>query len=139
MILLVEDDPNDVFIATLAFEATGLDTELAVTQNGHDALDFLQRSGSYAQRPAGSPQLILLDLNMPRMNGFDLLKAVKQDELLAPIPVVIFTTSDAKRDRALCATLGADDYLVKPNDFQDLITLVTALTTRWVQPSHLAM
>lgn len=139
MMLLVEDDPNDVFMATLAFEATGLDKEVAITSDGKDALDFLYRSGRHAERPVGLPQLILMDLNMPRMNGVELLKAVKYDEALAHIPVVVFTTSGAERDREACAALGAEDYLVKPGAFQDFVSLVGNLTSRWLQSDNLAM
>ncbi|AFZ67035.1 response regulator [Deinococcus peraridilitoris] len=139
MMLLIEDDPNDVFMATLAFEATGLDQEVAITNDGRDALDFLYRAGRHAERPVGFPQLILTDLNMPRMNGLELLKAIKHDETLAHIPVVIFTTSDAERDREACAALGAEDYLVKPGDFQDFVSLVGNLTSRWLQSDSLAM
>jgi len=139
MMLLVEDDPNDVFMATLAFEATGLDQEVAIACDGRDALDFLHRAGRHAGRPAGFPRLILLDLNMPRMNGLELLKAVKRDEALAHIPIVIFTTSGDPRDREACAALGAEDYLVKPHDFQEFVTLVGNLTTRWLQADNIAM
>jgi CheY-like chemotaxis protein len=139
MLLLVEDDPNDVFMATLAFEAVGLDREVAVTSDGRDALDFLQRTGRHTERPAGFPQLILMDLNMPRMNGFELLSAVKHDASLAHITVVVFTTSGTQRDREACAALGAEDYLVKPHDFQEFVNLVGHLTTRWLQTDSIAM
>ena len=139
MMLLVEDDPHDVFMATLAFEAAGLDKEVAIATDGRDALDFLLQSGRHTDRPVGSPQLILMDLNMPRMNGFELLSAIKQNHLLAHIPVVIFTTSGAERDREACAALGAEDYLVKPHNFEEFVSLVGKLTTRWLQADNLAM
>ncbi|CAM3687445.1 Response regulator with CheY-like receiver domain and winged-helix DNA-binding domain protein [Deinococcus saxicola] len=139
MILLVEDDPNDVFMATLAFETTGVDLELTIAAHGGDALAYLQRSGPYTHRPAGFPNLILLDLNMPQMNGFELLRAMKQDGVLSRIPVVILTTSTSERDRETCTALGADGFLVKPQEFHGLLTLIGDLTTRWLPTARLAM
>ncbi len=136
-LLLVEDDPNDVFMATLAFEVIGLDQQLVVAHDGQDALDYLQ--GPSAHGPAGLPRLILLDLNMPRMNGFELLKAVKQHEVLAHIPMVVFTTSVDEKDRAACSRLGASEYLVKPQTFEDLLDIIGTLTARWLSASDIAM
>ena len=137
-ILLVDDDPNDVAIAQLAFELSGLDEDLAVAYDGLDALEYLRRTGAHQHRPAGSPYLVLLDLNMPRVDGFDVLRAVRHDDALAHIPIVVFTTSDAERDRVRCTELGADDYLVKPSGMQQLMTVIGDLTSRWLQEDSVA-
>ncbi|MFD1734116.1 response regulator [Deinococcus malanensis] len=112
---------------------------MAIVNNGRDALDFLHRSGRHAHWPEGVPQLILTDLNMPQMDGLELLKTIKEDDRLAEIPVVVLTTSTAERDREACALLGANDYLVKPHNFEDFVLLIDTLTTRWLQTDSLAM
>ena len=134
-ILLVEDNEFDIELARTAFDAIGLPGEPIVTRDGQEALDYLRREGEFAEPHPPSPQLVLLDLHMPRLDGLDVLRSVKQDQRLRDIPVVVFTTSNAPADRAACAALGADDYQVKPNDFGEFLTLVQLLTSRWLAPS----
>ncbi|AFZ65870.1 response regulator [Deinococcus peraridilitoris] len=131
-ILLVEDNVFDVELARTAFEVGDLVGEPAVAFDGQDALDYLYRQGRYRGRADEAPRLVLLDLHMPRMNGLDVLRRVKQDATLRNIPMVVFTTSNAPADREACAALGADDYLVKPNDFGMFVTLIESLKARWL-------
>ncbi|WP_309572461.1 response regulator [Deinococcus sp.] len=138
-ILLVDDDPNDVAIAQLAFEWSGLHEDLAVAHDGLDALEYLRRTGTHQHRPVGSPHLVLLDLNMPRVDGFDVLRTVRHDDALVHIPIVVFTTSDAQRDRVRCNDLGADDYLIKPSGIEQFLTIIGDLTSRWLRDDSVAM
>ncbi len=123
-LLLVEDSPQDVELAQIALESSEVRCELRVANDGQEALDYFDR-----QR---APDLVLLDLNMPRVGGLEVLRRLKGDARWRHVPVVIFTTSNAQNDRDACAALGADDYIVKPNDIQGLVKTVNALGTRWL-------
>lgn len=131
-ILLVEDDPLDAELATLAFDLAGYATSLVVTEDGQDALDFLRREGHHAPRPARLPALILLDLNMRRMNGFEVMKALRADPALRVIPVIVLTTSKSAADRTRCLELGATDYLHKPDHIDAFERLVHDLCHTWL-------
>jgi len=121
-VLLVEDDPGDVLIAREALNAAGLDTRLDVVSDGIDAMDYLRRKGDYAD--AERPDLILLDLNLPRMSGHEVLAAVKADPTLRRIPVVVLTTSSSDADVARSYDLHANVYVSKPVDFHDFAAVV---------------
>jgi chemotaxis family two-component system response regulator Rcp1 len=110
-VLLVEDNPGDVRLAKEAFEATNIAVHLGVATNGVEALAFLRREGVYANAPHSD--LTLLDLNMPRKDGREVLAEIKKDEKLKTIPIVIFTTSESERDTAQSYQLQANCYLCK--------------------------
>jgi len=114
-ILLVEDDPGDVLITQEALSASKLLHTLDVVDNGEAALDFLHRRGDHSD--AERPDLVLLDLNLPRLGGRDVLAAVKADDSLRRIPVVVLTTSDAEEDVLRSYDLHANAYICKPVDF----------------------
>jgi CheY-like chemotaxis protein len=114
-ILLVEDDPGDVLITQEALSASKLLHTLEVVDDGEEALDFLHQRGQHAQ--AARPDLVLLDLNLPRINGREVLAEVKADESLRRIPVVVLTTSDAEEDVLRSYDLHANAYVCKPVDF----------------------
>lgn len=133
-VLLVEDDQFDVELARLAWAESALSGEPEVVRDGQDALNYLRREGQYHSRVAGEPRLVLLDLNMPRVSGLELLGALKRDPELRHLPVVVFTTSDERRDREACAALGADDYLIKPSNFERFVGLLNDLAARWLGP-----
>jgi CheY-like chemotaxis protein len=121
-VLLVEDDPGDVVIAREALSAAGLDTRLDVVNDGIEAMDYLRRKGDYAE--AERPDLILLDLNLPRMSGHEVLAAVKSDPKLRRIPVVVLTTSASDADVTRSYDLHANVYVSKPVDFHDFAAVV---------------
>jgi two-component system, chemotaxis family, response regulator Rcp1 len=125
-ILLVEDSPGDVRLTQEAFRASSLPVQLHVAADGVEAMAFLQRDGaSYEQSPR--PDLILLDLNMPKMDGREVLARVKNDADLRSIPVVILTTSEAEADISRSYQLQANCYLTKPvhlDAFEDLVRSV---------------
>ena len=121
-VLLVEDDPGDVLMTREAFEDHKVANTLHVVGDGVAALQFLRRQGPYAQAP--TPDLILLDLNLPRMDGREVLGAIKGDEALRRIPVVVLTTSEAEEDVLRSYDLHANAYVTKPVDFDRFIDVV---------------
>ncbi len=121
-VLLVEDDPGDVLMTKEAFEEHKVGNRLHVVSDGVEALRFLRRDGEYADAPR--PHLILLDLNLPRKDGREVLEEVKKDEALAHIPIVVLTTSEAEEDILRSYRLHANAYVAKPVDFDQFIQVV---------------
>ena len=124
-VLLVDDNPGDVRLAQEAFRETNGAMQLHVATDGVDALSFLRREGHYAASPR--PDLILLDLDMPRMNGAETLAQIRADASLKLIPVVILTTSDAEADVAKSYDLNANLYLTKPVGLDAIVILVNSI------------
>ncbi|WP_225754144.1 response regulator [Actinotalea sp. Marseille-Q4924] len=121
-VLLVEDDPGDVLMTREAFEENKVANRLAVVSDGAEAMQYLRREGEYADAP--TPDLVLLDLNLPRMDGREVLAAMKSDDALRSIPVVVLTTSEAEEDVLRSYSLHANAYVTKPVDFSRFIEVV---------------
>jgi len=121
-VLLVEDDPGDVLMTREAFEDNKVANTLSVVSDGVRAMEFLHREGEYADAPR--PDLVLLDLNLPRMDGREVLAAIKEDPELRAIPVVVLTTSEAQEDVLRSYRLHANAYVTKPVDFERFIDVV---------------
>jgi CheY-like chemotaxis protein len=121
-ILLVEDDPGDVLMTKEALADAKMANELHVVSNGEEALEFLFQQGQYSEAPR--PGLILLDLNIPRVDGREVLAKIKDDELLRRIPVVVLTTSEAEEDILRSYDLHANAYVTKPVDFDAFVKVV---------------
>ncbi|MER5268421.1 response regulator [Actinosynnema sp. NPDC002837] len=121
-VLLVEDDPGDALMTQEAFEHHKIRNQLHVVRDGVEALQFLRRQGPYEDAPR--PGLILLDLNLPKMDGREVLAEIKADEALRPIPVVVLTTSEAEEDILRSYNLHANAYVTKPVDFDRFIEVV---------------
>ncbi len=121
-VLLVEDDPGDVLMTREAFADHKLKNVLHVVDNGADAMAFLRQQGPYADAPR--PDLVLLDLNLPRMDGREVLQALKEDPELRRIPVVVLTTSESEEDVLRSYSLHANAYVTKPVDFDRFIDVV---------------
>jgi CheY-like chemotaxis protein len=121
-VLLVEDDPGDVLMTREAFEHYRIRNTLYVVGDGEQALRFLRRSGEFAEVPR--PGLILLDLNLPRRNGLEVLADLKSDAQLLSIPVVVLTTSQAEDDILQSYALHANAYISKPVDFEKFIEVI---------------
>lgn len=121
-VLLVEDDPGDVLIAQEALAAGRLSTELSVVSDGVEAIAYLRRTGAY--RDVTRPDLILLDLNLPRMTGHEVLAEVKADPDLRRIPVVVLTTSQSVDDVVRSYDLHASVYVAKPVDFNEFTSVI---------------
>ena len=121
-VLLVEDDPGDVLITREAFEENKVRNQLNVVNDGVKALAYLRQEGGYADAPR--PDLILLDLNLPKMGGHEVLEQIKSDADLQRIPVVVLTTSDAEEDVLRSYNLHANAYVTKPVDFERFLSVV---------------
>jgi two-component system response regulator len=121
-VLLVEDDPGDELMTREAFEENKVRNNLHVARDGEEALDFLNRRGEFADRPR--PDLVLLDLNLPKFDGLQVLAEIKADENLRTIPVVVLTTSAAEEDIVRSYQLHANAYVTKPVDFARFIQVV---------------
>ncbi len=130
-VLLVEDDPGDVLMTREAFEENKVANRLAVVSDGESAMAYLRKEGTYAEVP--TPDLVLLDLNLPRMDGREVLAAMKSDESLRSIPVVVLTTSEAEEDVLRSYALHANAYVTKPVDFQRFIDVVRQIDDFFVQ------
>ncbi|MEU6486830.1 response regulator [Streptomyces sp. NPDC046887] len=121
-VLLVEDDPGDELMTREAFEDNKIQNDLHVVRDGEEALDFLFRRGAHTEAPR--PDLILLDLNLPKYDGRQVLEQIKSDEELALIPVVVLTTSSAEEDILRSYELHANAYVTKPVDLNQFIAAV---------------
>jgi CheY-like chemotaxis protein len=121
-VLLVEDDPGDVLMTREAFEHYQIANSLYVVGDGEQAMHFLRKTGAYAQVP--TPGLILLDLNLPRRNGLEVLAELKADSNLLSIPVVVLTTSQAQEDILRSYSLHANAYISKPVDFEKFVGVI---------------
>jgi CheY-like chemotaxis protein len=121
-LLLVEDDPGDVLMTREALASGGVPHNLQVVDNGESAVDFLRRRGEY--RDAARPDLVFLDLNLPRLDGYEVLSIVKGDEDLRRIPVVVLTTSEAEEDVRRSYDLHANAYVTKPTDLDGFLQAV---------------
>ena len=128
-ILLVEDNPADAYLTRLALQDNKLCKSLQVVEHGEDALSFLRQEGIYASE--SRPDLIILDLNLPRMDGLTVLRMVKADPAFCAIPVVIFSTSSADQDISQSYHLGAAHYFIKPNDIHECLRFGHTLAQVW--------
>jgi len=132
-ILLVEDDPDDRELTVGALRRSGLVNHIEVATDGAAALEFLFGGGpSRGPHPSRTPKLILLDLNMPRISGIEVLRRIKGDPELRRVPVVILTSSRETRDLKECYALGANSYIVKPVDFEQFVEAIRSLGMYWL-------
>lgn len=141
-ILLVEDDPRDVELTKRAFQKARLSNPLHVVCDGAEALDFLFGTGAYQHRNyAALPQIILLDLNLPKINGLEVLRRIMADKLTKDIAVIVLTASTRDPDIAECRRLGVKTYLVKPVGFKKFSEVTSTLDLAWtlVKPSRTEM
>jgi CheY-like chemotaxis protein len=129
-VLLVEDSPGDVRLTREALKEGKVRNNLSVVNDGVEALEFLRRQGKYAEAPR--PDIVLLDLNMPRKDGREVLAEMKSDESLKRIPVVILTTSEAEQDILKTYDLHANCYLTKPVDLEQFISIVKSVEDFWL-------
>jgi len=130
-IVLAEDNPNDVELTLAALSEINLANEVVVVRDGAEALDYLFRRNEYAGRAPGNPAVMLLDLKMPKMDGLDVLRALKADDQLRTIPIVMLTSSREEQDLVASYKLGVNAYVVKPVDFRAFIDAVRQLGAFW--------
>ena len=132
-ILLIEDNPDDVELTLHAFQKNHMANDVVVAGDGAEGLDYLFGTGKYAGRDADDPPaLILLDLQLPKIGGLEVLRKVREDERTKRIPVVILTTSDEEEDIANGYDGGANSYLRKPVDFAEFMNAVKQLEMYWM-------
>lgn len=132
-VLLADDNATDAELTTRALDLGGISRNVVWVQDGEAALDYLLRKGLYAQRPAGNPRLMLLDLHMPKIDGLDVLARIKSDPLLRSIPIVIMSSSDEEADMARSYEKHANSYIVKPVDFKLFTEQVSMLGQYWMR------
>lgn len=135
-ILLVEDNIGDVRLIREALKDAKVRNNLHVVKDGVEAMALLRKEGAHASAPR--PDLILLDLNLPRMDGREVLAAMKQDEAFRQIPVVMLTTSQAEQDVFESYRLGANAYVTKPVDFEQFLKVVKSIQEFWLEIVKLA-
>jgi CheY-like chemotaxis protein len=137
-ILLVEDNPADVEITIEAFRRSRSGNRVSVCRDGEEALEFLFQRGRFARATsAPRPDLVLMDLNLPRKSGAEVIEQMKGNESLRDIPVVVLTTSDRDEDVRRCYKIGANNYLIKPVQFDDCVKLITDIQQYWLELSKL--
>ena len=136
-ILYAEDEPDDILFLKRAFKSAGLPHTLNAARDGEEALEYLAGEGPFSDRAQYPlPDLILLDINMPKLSGLDVLARLRSQPLFKSVPVLILTSSSRSEDRERASELGADDYLLKPSDPLKLPELAKSLHDRWLsQPA----
>jgi CheY-like chemotaxis protein len=130
-ILLVEDNPRDLELTLVALERSQLANEVIVMRDGAEALDYLLRKGTHATRVEGNPAVLLLDLKLPKVDGLEVLKAVRGDESLRSIPTVMLTSSREEPDLQRAYELGVNAYVVKPVEFKEFVSAISDLGIFW--------
>ncbi|HKQ57009.1 MAG TPA: response regulator [Candidatus Eisenbacteria bacterium] len=130
-VLLAEDNPNDVELTLAALAENRLANDVVVVRDGAEAWEYLCREGRYAQRPPGSPAVVLLDLKMPKIDGLEVLRRMRADEALRSVPVVMLTSSREERDLLESYRLGVNAYVVKPVAFEAFMSSVSSLGLFW--------
>jgi len=132
-ILLVDDNPDDQLLTKAAMEMSGIDCDVIMANNGEEALDYLFAKGRWQSRDVSSiPSLVLLDINMPRLDGFTVLSELRNSELYKFIPVVMLTTSKDDSDILRSYKLGANSYIKKPVDFDAFTEIASQIGSYWL-------
>ncbi|MFQ5795053.1 MAG: response regulator [Candidatus Bipolaricaulia bacterium] len=128
-ILLIEDNPDDIEMTEQALKKSEFDSDLFVVRDGEEALNFLHKQGEHQDAPR--PDLILLDLNLPKIDGREVLVRIKRDEKLRRIPVIVLTISEYERDIAKAYNSGASSYITKPIDFSKFVKIIKTVRDYW--------
>jgi CheY-like chemotaxis protein len=134
-ILLVEDNPDDAELVRIAMDDAGITSTLDVVQDGAQALQYVRKEGAYASSPR--PDLMLLDLNLPGVDGREVLRTVKSDPSLCSIPIVVMSTSVDENDIDASYRMHANSFVSKPPDFDELVTTLAAIQAFWLTAARL--
>ena len=134
-ILLVEDNPDDAELVRIAMDDAGITSTLDVVQDGAQALQYVRKEGEYASSPR--PDLMLLDLNLPGVDGREVLRTVKSDPALCSIPIVVMSTSVDENDIDASYRMHANSFVSKPPDFDELVTTLQAIQAFWLTAARL--
>lgn len=135
-ILLVEDNEGDIRLTFEAFEESRIKTQISVVRNGKDALDFVFKKGAFVNAPR--PDLILLDINLPILNGHEVLQAIKKDENFRKIPIIMLTTSSNQSDINKAYEYHANSYVTKPLDMHEFLQAIIKIEEFWLQIAKFA-
>jgi CheY-like chemotaxis protein len=130
-ILLVEDDTRDLELTLVALERSELANEVVVVRDGAQALDYLRREGEFADRVEGNPAVVMLDLKLPKVDGLEVLRAVRQTPELRSLPIVMLTSSHQESDVVKSYELGVNAYVVKPVEFKAFVSAIAELGVFW--------
>jgi CheY-like chemotaxis protein len=130
-ILLVEDNPHDLELTLIALEKSQLANEVIVVRDGAEALDYLFSRGEYADRQKGNPAVVLLDLKLPKVDGLEVLREIRNTADLRSMPVVMLTSSREEQDLVRSYALGVNAYVVKPVDFKEFVRAISDLGIFW--------
>ncbi len=130
-ILLAEDNPKDVELTLEALAEHNLANQVTVVKDGVEVMEYLRREGNFKLRRSGNPAVLLLDIKMPRMDGIEVLKAIRSDAALKMLPVVIFTSSREEQDVIRSYELGVNAYVVKPIDFEEFMQAIKKIGAFW--------
>lgn len=131
-ILIADDDSDDRLFMERALRQSGYMQIIQFVEDGEELMEYLNRQGRYSEQNAPWPDLLILDLNMPRKNGFQALSEIKDNARLRRLPVVVMTTSSADEDILKTYNLGVNSFVTKPFNFNRLVEMVTALKTYWI-------
>ena len=138
VLLMADDDPADCLLTEKALRRADITCPLYVVHDGAELLDYLKRRGDYTDPEAAPrPSLILLDLNMPKVNGTEVLEQLRDEPELCRIPVLVLTTSDEERDIASSYALGANAYMVKPSAFDEMVSVAEIVKAHWLETVRL--
>jgi len=136
-ILVAEDNPADVYLLREAFNVSGEEIEILVVSDGEQALEYVQRQGRFGN--AAVPDLVVLDLNLPKSDGGDVLRCIRETPAYADVPVVVLTSSDSPRDRKTAESLGANCFITKPSDLDAFLALGRTLMRVAILPKSLGI
>lgn len=134
---MVEDNIDDILITQRAMEKGRIRNKLYITHDGEEAIDFLKKQGKYKGAP--TPTLVLLDLKMPKLDGFGVLRQVKSDETLKSIPIIVLTSSERDKDIELAYKLGCNSYIMKPVNFDNFIKTILSIEYYWLTISKIPL
>ena len=133
IILLVEDSPDDEYLTIQALQDNNISNKIIVVHDGHEAMEYLFCSGKYVERDIYDlPEIILLDINLPKKNGLEVLKKIRENEITELLPVIILTSSKEEQDMYLGYKLGANSYVRKPVDFEQFSNAIKQLGLYWL-------
>ncbi|AQQ09124.1 Response regulator rcp1 [Sedimentisphaera cyanobacteriorum] len=129
-ILLAEDNPADKMLFEIGIKKSNMDAQIFWVTDGVQVMDFLHNAGDFADSP--KPDIVILDLNMPRKDGREVVKEIKKNKLTEKIITIVFTTSDAETDRHVCIKAGADRFIIKPLEFDGITKIVKEIESIWL-------
>jgi two-component system, response regulator len=130
---MADDDPDDQILLKEALKENNISNSICFVENGEELINFLNCRGKFEGMECAKPGLIIMDLNMPKMDGRQALKLIKADPVLKKIPVIVLTTSKADSDISECYNLGVNSFITKPVDFQDLVDVIGEISNYWLK------